>query len=378
MVTKDNITSLIAQAQEPSVSIYLPTHLKGEEVQQDPIRFKNLLNKAEKKLQEHSDLSQLEIDEMLEKPKDLLNQPEFWQHGDKGMAVFITPEFLETYRVPLDFSEQVLVENHFLITPLLPMITLNGTYCIASLSRKQIRLLRCTRETVAPIELEEIPTSMEEFTKYNVNERHLQHHSGRGEGQAVFHGQGGTEDTEEQELINYLKIAENEITDKLRRRNDPLILAGIANTAATYKKFNHYHRTMDETIDVNPDPLSDDKLNEKAWKIIKSHFLEDMYRDKERFAVLTGSDKQSDNLSHVVEASYYGKVDSLFVPVGIQSWGHFDAENDTIHHSAEQQNGEYDLINMAAIKTLSQGGNVYALTKDSMPQSASIAAIFRY
>ncbi len=378
MVTKDDITTLLSQAQQPSVSIYLPTHLKGEEVQQDPIRFKNLLNKTDKKLQEHSEMSQLEIDEILEHPKDLLNQPEFWQHGDKGMAVFITPDIFETYRVPLNFTEQVLVEDHFLITPLLPMITLNGTYCVASLSRKQIRLLKCTRETVTSIPLEEVPTSMEEFTKFNVNERHLQHHSGRGEGQAVFHGQGGTEDTEEQELVNYLKIAENEITDKLRRRNDPLILAGMTNTAAIYKKFNHYHRTMDETIDGNPDPLSDEKLNEKGWEIIKSHFLEDMYRDKERFGDLTGSDKQSDNLSQVVEASYYGKIDSLFVPVGQQSWGHFDAENDTIHHTAEQQNGEHDLINMAAIKTLSQGGNVYALKKDAMPKGASIAAIFRY
>ncbi len=378
MVTKDDIIFLIKEAKQPSISIYLPTHLKGEEVQQDPIRFKNLLNKAERKLAEEFNVPQVDIDEMLEEARDLLNKPEFWQHGDKGMAVFITPGFFETYRIPLDFKEQVLIENHFLITPLLPMTTLNGTYCIASLSQKQIRLLRCTRDSVRAIDLEEVPTSLGEFTKFNVNERHLQHHSGRGEGQAVFHGQGGSEDTEDQELENFLKIAENEITEKMRRRNDPLILTGMANTAAIYRKFNHYHRVMDETLSINPDPLSDEKLNKKAWEIIKSHFLEDMYRDKERFADLTGSDKQSDNLSQVVEASFYGKVDSLFVPVGEQSWGRFDAEDNTIQHSAEQQNGEYDLINMAAIKTLSQGGKVYALDKEAMPQQKTIAAIFRY
>jgi hypothetical protein len=49
-----------------------------------------------------------------------------------------------------------------------------------------------------------------------------------------------------------------------------------------------------------------------------------------------------------------------------------------VHHSAEQRNGEHDLINMAAIKTLTQGGDVYALEKEDMPQEASIAAIFRY
>ncbi len=377
MVTKEDITSLIKDAKEPAISIYLPTHVKGEEVQQDPIRLKNLLNKAERKMHDDLKMSQPVIDEMLEEARDLLNIPDFWAYSDKGLAVFISPDFFETYRVPLNFKEQVLINDHFLITPLLPMISLNGTYCVAALSQKQIRLLRCTRETIRPIELKEVPTSMEEFTKFNVNERHLQHHTG-GEGRAVFHGQGSNEDSEDEERVNYFKIAENEITDKVRRRNDPLILAGMNNTVGIYKKFNHYHRTMDEIIDVNPDPLSDDKLNKKAWEIIKSHFLQDMYQDKERFANLTGSDKQSDNLSQVVEASYYGKVDSLFVPIGEQSWGRFDAEDNTIEHSAEQQNGEYDLINMAAIKTLSQGGRVYALDKDSMPQGKSIAAIFRY
>ncbi len=135
---------------------------------------------------------------------------------------------------------------------------------------------------------------------------------------------------------------------------------------------------MDEAITTNPDPLSNEDVNKKGWKIIKNHFLKDMYNDMDRFADLTGSDKQSDNLSQVVEASFYGKVDSLFVPIGEQSWGWFDQDRDTVHHSAEQQNGEHDLINMAAIKTLSQGGNVYALEKDEMPRDSSIAAIFRY
>ncbi len=378
MITRKTILSLIEQTEKPSISIYLPTHVKGEQMQQDPIRFKNLLNRAEKKLQEQHQVDQTIIDKLLEKPRELLEQPDFWQHGDKGMAVFITLNLFETYRLPLDFKEQVLVENHFLITPLLPMTTLEGTYCVAALSQKKIRLLKCTPQATVPIELEEVPTSMDEFTQYDVSERHLQLHSGRGDGKAIFHGQGGRDDTEKDALLNYFKIAENEITTRLARRNDPLILAGINEAVALYKKVNHYNRTMEESLTLNPDPLSDDELNRKAWKIIKSYFLKQMYHDKERFGDLIGSDKQSDNLSQVVEASYYGRVDSLFVPIGEQSWGWFNEERDTVHHSTEQQDGEHDLINMAAIKTLLQGGNVYALEKDTMPNDSAIAAIFRY
>lgn len=377
MITRNTILELIDTADNPSISIYLPTHEKGEEVQQDPIRLKNLLKEAEEQLKEY-EVHPSEIEKLLKDARELLDKPLFWQHGDKGLALFITKDDFEYYRVPIEFTEQVLVDDHFLITPLLPMVTLDGTYCILTLSQKEVKLLRCTRESVTPLALEEAPTSMEEFLKFDVNERHLQHHSGQGNGQAIFHGQGGSNETDQEEAENYLKRIENEVTAKLRNLNDPLILAGVSEAVALYKKVNHYSRLMDNAISSNPDPMTNDEINEKGWEIIKSYFLKDMYIDIDRFGDLTGSDKHSDNLTHIVEASYYGKVDSLFVPIGEQSWGWFDQERDTVHHSSKQQAGEHDLINMAAIKTMSQGGNVYALDKQEMPNGSSVAAIFRY
>jgi hypothetical protein len=377
MITQETILSLLNKAQNPSISIYLPTHIKGGEVQQDPIRFKNILNEAKEQLKER-EVDDSTIDTLLEEPRKLLDRPLFWQHNDCGLAVFITQDEYEYYQTPLDFEERVMVEDHFLITPLLPMITLNGSYGILALSQKNVRLLKCTRESVDPIDLKEAPASLDEYLKYDTPEKHLQQHSVPSSGGAIFHGQGATGEADNRQIINYLKTVENEVTTIMRRRNDPLILAGVDKAVAEYRKINHYSRLMDEAITENPDPLEDEQINQKSWEIIKTHFLEDMYNDMKRFADLTGSDKQSNNLSQVVEASYYGKVDSLFVSIGEQSWGRFDSERDTVHHSAKRQNGEHDLINMAATKTLAQGGSVYALEKEDMPRHATVAAIFRY
>ena len=147
----------------------------------------------------------------------------------------------------------------------------------------------------------------------------------------------------------------------MRKRRDPLILAGVDKAMAEYRKVNHYSRLMDQAISGNPDPKTDEEVKDKGWEIIKSYFLEDMYNDISRYSDLIGSDKQTDNLSQIVEGAYYGKVDSLFVTIGEQSWGWFDQEKDA-----------------AAIKTLAQGGNVYALEKEDMPQTSTVAAIFRY
>lgn len=377
MITRDNILGLAKQQNDVSVSIYLPTHRKGEEVQQDPIRLKNLLAEAQEQLRDKK-VADKRIEKLLEEPRKLLDQPSFWRHNDKGLALFISEEDFEYYRIPYSFKERVMVSDHFLITPLVPMISLEGSFCVLALSQKNIRLLKATRDSVEEIELQDAPESLEEFLKYDVNEAHLQHHSGQGDGLAVFHGQGGSKDTNTEEIISYLKAVENEVTSVMRKRNDPLILAGVDEAVAEYRKVNHYSRLIEQAVLENPDPKSNEEIRDEGWNIIQSYFLQDMYNDIKRFGDLSGSDKQSDNLSNIVEAAYYGKVESLFVPVGEHSWGWFDQERDVVHHSTKPKDGEHDLINMAAIKTLTQSGNVYALNRDEMPNEAPIAAIFRY
>lgn len=375
MITRDDILKLAKEQHDVCISIYLPTHRMGEEVQQDPIRLKNLLSEAQKQLKGH-EIAEQRIEKLLEEPRKLLDKPLFWQHNDKGLALFVSEEQFEYHRIPHSFKERVMVDDHYLITPLIPMISLEGTFCVLALSQKNIRLLKCTRANVEEIELEDSPANMEEFKKYDVYEKNITS-AGSGGAAAMFHGWGdGSVETDYVE--NYLKTIENEVTSILRKRNDPLILAGVDEAIAIYKNVNHYSRLMDQMIPGNPDPKTNNEIKNEGWKVIQSYFLKDMYADIERFGDLSGSDKQSDNLTQIVEAAYYGKVDSLFVPIGEHSWGWFDQERDVVHHSAEQKNGEHDLINLAAIKTLTQSGNVYALDKEEMPNQAAIAAIFRY
>src|SRR5699024_303240 len=378
MITRDNIINLAKQQYDTCVSIYLPTHKMGEEVQQDPIRLKNLLGEAEEQLKE-KEVAPQDIDKLLEGPRKLLDKPLFWQHNDKGLALFISDEDFDYYRIPHNFKERVMVGNHFLITPLIPMSSLEGSYCVLTLSQKNIRLLKCTRASVEEIAIDEAPGSFEEFQKFDVFQKQLQHHSGQGSGNtAIFHGHGGAEETDTEMLKNYLKTIENEVTSIMRKRNDPLILAGVSGAIAEYRKINHYRRLMEKAVTENTDPKSNEVVKEEGWKVIQSHFLKDMYDDIRRFGDLTGSDKHCNKLINSVEAAYYSKIDSLFVPIGEHSWGWFDQERDVVHHSTKKTNGEYDLINMAAIKTLTQGGSVYALDREEMPNQAPIAAIFRY
>lgn len=376
MITREDILNLAEKEQDACVSIYMPTHKMGVEVQQDPIRLKNLLAEAKKQLKEW-EVKEQKIDAMLEEPKKLLDNSLFWQHNDQGLAIFISEDDFDYYRIPHEFKERIMVNDHYLITPLIPMITKEGTFCVLALSQKNVRLLRCTRGRFEEVELEESPTNMEEFQKFDEYEKSMSVPSSTRGRESMFHGWGDAA-IEHPAVENYLKHIENEVTKKLRTWRDPLILAGVEEALAVYRDVNHYSRLMDDTITENPDPKSNEKIKNEAWEIIQSYFLQDMYEDMERYGDLIGSDKQSDNLTEIVEAAFYGKIDSLFVPIGEHSWGWFDEERDVVHHSKGPETRNHDLINMAAIKTLTQSGDVYALNKDEMPNNSSIAAIFRY
>ncbi len=375
MITRETIADLHHRKEELNISIYIPTHRSEPEAQQDRIRFKNVLSTVEEKLKERN-VSQEDRDHLLDKARELLESPEFWRYNDQGLAVFINRTMMEYYRLPYKVEEDHHVSDLFLITPLLRMISLEGSYFVLALSQKDVRLLKCTRDEVERISLEQAPTSMEEFRRFDVYQKSVQQHSGQGKGTPIFHGHGGG-DEHNKVVIEYLKSIENEVTSRLKKRNDPLIIAGVDNAVSHYRKINHYQRLTDEGIISNPDPMSDKELKDEGWERIKSIFLQDMYADIERLGDLSKSGKVSDDVSEIVKGAYYGKIDALFLQKSLRKWGAF---NPDIQASTEPEHTgeERDLINLAALFTLEKGGDVYAFGDSEVPIKSEIAAIYRY
>ena len=52
-ITNDHLTALLTEQQPPCISLYQPTHRHHPENQQDPIRYRNLLQELETSLREN-------------------------------------------------------------------------------------------------------------------------------------------------------------------------------------------------------------------------------------------------------------------------------------------------------------------------------------
>ena len=80
----------------------------------------------------------------------------------------------------------------------------------------------------------------------------------------------------------------------------------------------------------------------------------------------------------IVPASHYGRVDLLIVAVGLQQWGIFDKGANAVHLHQKAELGDEDLLDLAAIQALFNGGTVYAVEPEEVPDNSPLVAVFRY
>lgn len=307
--------------------------------------------------------------------KELLDKPMFWSHMKKGLVVYLTDDMFNVYHLPYEVDEQVFVNDHFLITPLLPMTSMDGSFVVFAASRKNVRLLRCTRNTAQDI-TPDIETSVSDYLEVDP-QKQLQFHSGAKGQSAMYFGHNANEEDKMVVVEAFYREIEKVITNVLNETGDPLILAGLTENTALYEKVNHYNRLIENKVSYNPDELSDKELRDKGWDVVKEYFLSEMYRSLEKFSEY-GEDRVSNNLGEIIESTVMGKSQTIFISRGETKWGKYDEENHTVHYSNQPNGEDVELLNWLSITGYKTGSKVYVLPKEEMPIHSTVAAEFRF
>ncbi|MCL5269552.1 MAG: hypothetical protein M1457_03115, partial [bacterium] len=369
LLTEENLRELLAEQGGPCVSIYMPTHRRGPDIQQDPIRLKNLARDAESRLTAGG-MRPTEAADLMAAAGELVEDPHFWQHQCDGLALFLTADQRFSFRLPLRFDEFVVAGRRFHVKPLLPLFTGDGRFYVLALSQGGVRLLQGSRFTVGEAALRDVPRSLAEALRYDNFEVSLQHHIGMargasaGEGAGVLPSHGGADAANFKPRIQeFFRKVDASLRELLGDERAPLVLAGVEYIRGLYHDVNRYEHLLEEGIDDQPERLSDGELHRRAWAIVSPLYQRQRRETLERFRRLagSGSPQATADLDAVVPAAYYKRVDTLFVPAGRQEWGVFDPESNRVARHERAQAGDEDLIELAVVHTLRYGGQVYHL-----------------
>lgn len=368
---------------DPCVSIYMPTHKVGKETQQNPIRLKNLISRAETKLVE-SGVRAPEAQAILQPATDLLDADDFWRGADEGLAIFASSEQFSLYRLPANVDEFLAISNHFHLKPLIPLLGKGSEFFLLCLSQNDVRLFRGERYEMKAVTLGGVPTSLAEALKYDDPEAHQQFHTatsspgGQGARPAMYHGHGGGSDDEDENILRFCQHVEKGLQSYLQGSNAPLILACVESLYPVYRQANSYPHLIEDHVEGNPEAVSSDELHQQAWNIVEPIFAQDQEKAITRFYELSDTEQISTDIQEIVPAAQYGRVDTLFVAVGQQQWGCFDPDSNSITLQQEPNPQNEDLFNLAAMQTLFNSGTVFALEESEHADLMPLAAIFRY
>jgi hypothetical protein len=328
------------------------------------------------------EVSSQDVHELLAPMEKFLRDGLFWKHQSDGLAIFLSAGFFRYYRLPYSFDESVVVTDRFHIKPLLSLLTGDGRFYILALSQNKVRLLQCTRHSVSEVDLGDVPASLAEALRYDDSERQLQFHTtgptGKGKGAAIFHGHGVGIDDAKVNILRYFRQIDQGLSGLLKGEQIPLVLVGVDYLHPIYREANTYPYLVSDGVVGNPDKLRTDELHERAWAVIEPQFKKQMQDAAARYKQLLASAQASSDLRKVIPAAYHGRTDVLFVAVGIQSWGKFDPETNRIEIHKEAEPGDEDLLDFAAIHTFLNGGTVYAVMPEQVPDDSSVAAVLRY
>jgi hypothetical protein len=379
-LSNDELKTLMGKHQGLCISIFMPTFRTGVESQQNQIRFKNLLRRAEEKLLAAGLRSQ-ELKGLLEPAQAMPGNALFWRRQSDGLALFLCTGLFRCFCLPEAFDELIVVADRFHIRPLLPVLRNDRRFYILALSQKEVRLLEGTGQGVREIELEALPKSLDEALQYDELEKQVRFRTGSvsgGSGLAMVSGHGGVADDTKDNLLKYFRMIDRGLHDRLKDEHAPLVLAGVEYLFPIYREANTFPHLIEEGIPGNPRGINSDSLYRMALKIVGPFFQKAENNALAQYRQSSGTGLTSTDIREIVSEAAHGRVGTLFIATGSRIDGTLNRESGTVDLHRKPEAEDEDLLEVAAIQTYLHGGSVFILPPNKMPEPKALVAVFRY
>ncbi len=189
-ISQTDLQKLIETHESHCISLYIPTHMTGEEVlqQQDAKTLSAELRKIRKALESLSWTPEA-IESHLAPILELVSDGEYWRHQSEGLALFRSANWFRAFRVPVSFEPMHHIGDRFYLLPLVPELRKPSRFYLLSLELERVRLFKGSEFEIKELNLRDlIPQQKEDRVGYDYEEKGLQFRSQhQAHGPAGFH-----------------------------------------------------------------------------------------------------------------------------------------------------------------------------------------------
>lgn len=368
----------------------IPTHQRGPEARQNPIRFKNALTDAEQRLQEVG-FRQPEIETYLGPLRELIDNESFWNHQYQALAIFVDQESDDGWLVRLPFHTQqaTLVSQHWYLRPLFPLMQQHDAAWLLALSRGQVRLWFATPHYMIEHTLPaDTPTSLQDLDIEMREHKSLQFHTKtsqqRGKRGAIHHG-GLDDNTDDAHITLFCRRVSEALQPIWAGSEHPLLVVAEEGLAPIYTKHETYRHLHPEPNLLHPDGVNESRLLQEVESFLNDRRHQRLQQLQETLSLAQQNSRVAFQLPSILLKSFHGKTDVLWLSQDQQRWGDFQPDERTTVIRTHPEANDDELLNLAGIYTLRNSGTVQSVAADTMPDvenshqsSPPAVALLRY
>ncbi|MGH9639086.1 MAG: hypothetical protein ACRD3Y_03420 [Bryobacteraceae bacterium] len=304
------------------------------------------------------------------------------QPQGQGVAAFRSPDVFRFTWIEEPVKSRAVAGPNFYIRPLLPELTNHKTFYLLALSKKNVRMLRCTLRRS-----EEIPFPAGTVANYEewMNTAKPDHVSAKSA--ATGPSSGGAKgpmsttsverETQDQYVAHFYRQIDRGVNELLRGHVEPLVLVAVEQELALYRDVNTYPNLARETVQGAPNSLKAGEMHARAINALLR-----CYENKVDSALSEYDHKAgggaTNRLKEVLKAAHEGRVLTLMVSDSLEATGSFDENTYVVKGRETGTSGDQDLVNDAVVQTILHAGQVLVAPNGKMPNGAPAAAIYRF
>jgi hypothetical protein len=369
----------MANTKGPCLTLYLPMEKSPNTYRLEEMRLKSVIRSAEQALSERK-VPAGDIRTLLEPLPGIAQEREHLGSTAGGTLVVLrSKNVFRAFDVRHAIDETVYVGEHFNIRPILKCLEEDKLeFYLLALSQKHVRLLRCTHHESAEIPLPAgVPTNLEDWL--NTRLPNAAPHHGTPEG-GDNGSTGGSftsttdRDNKDGHLANFYRVINKGITDMLKDQTVPIVLCGVDYERSMYRSINTYATLVEDGVQGSPESLKGGEMHKRALEIAQEYAKEPMKKALGTYERLGGTERVCSKPEEILKAAAQGRVAFLFLSDGASYNGRFDDATMQVSNDGFKE----DLLNVAALRTIAYGGEVFVTVPGRIPAQGPMAAILRF
>jgi len=363
----------------PCITLLVPPYRPGEQSKPIAAMVRTNLQVAQHQLEARNIPGNITTG-LLEPLEQLAQDPDSLAGSHWSRVIFRAGDVLRQFTLTEAVKPALFIGGCFEIRPILAELDLPAEFYVLRITKKTVDLHRSAGFHQEHVKLPPgVPETLEDFLKLEPPDHDLEDRSAAGVStgsmQGVRFGTGSARETRSTYLADFYKAVDRGVRERLGLRDAPLVLAGVDEDTALYRANNRYANLLARSVSGNsPGSLLENEAFQKAYEIVRADRAERAISALLDWRERVVPARFTTGLSTILRAAVDGRVARLYIDQAARMLGIFEGTR----RSGRWNWGEEDLLNVAAVETILQGGSAHSLPTGRIPDGAPVAAILRY